>query len=351
MTSHLPALRHVDRWIVAPIAFSLVILLAACGGSSDGGEVTASTRPSVTASSVVEDAATSTSVEPSDGAESTAAPTDTPATATLDADAPELGRVVALAEEFVLADLLALGITPVASTATVDAAGFQGLDEFDTSGIEILPQTTLSLEYLASLQPDTIVTLQFWVDQVGADVLEGIAEVIVIPDGLAAAEQIVVLGDLLGRPEHAAATLTELTDAQREATEQVEAGCSVSLATVYPGPTVAAFVDGPWPIPTAIQTVGCEIIPGPDVATPDANGRAWLSEEQLGLLDQAVLVLMQNETVEGEGDALREITSSPLWSTLPAVQADDVMVVDRLGYPGAAGLTRFYEELPSIVQP
>jgi ABC-type Fe3+-hydroxamate transport system substrate-binding protein len=58
---------------------------------------------------------------------------------------------------------------------------------------------------------------------------------------------------------------------------------------------------------------------------------------------------MQNESVEGEQDALTEIQASPLWATLPAVQTDDVVVVDRLGYPGAPGLIRFYEELPSIV--
>jgi ABC-type Fe3+-hydroxamate transport system substrate-binding protein len=314
--------------VVVPIGFALV--LASCGSSTS------------------DDAATvPTSVDTSDVAVSTAAPTSV----AVDADAPDLGRVVALAEEFVLADLLALGVTPIASTATVDAAGFQGLDEFDTAGIEVLPQTTLSLEYLASLRPDTIVTLQFWVDQVGADVLDGIADVIVIPDGLSAADQIQALGDLIGRPEHAAAAVAELAEAERVATEEVPEGCSLSLATIYPGPSVAAFVDGPWPIPTAIQTVGCAIVPGPDVAAPDANGRAWLSPEQLGLLDQPVLLLMQNETVEGEGDALQEIRSSPLWSALPAVQAGDVVVVDRLGYPGATGLTRFYEELPSVVQP
>jgi iron complex transport system substrate-binding protein len=288
---------------------------------------------------------------PSDTVAASSVPsTDGPAAA-LDANAPDLGRVVALAEEFVLADLLALGVTPIASTATVDAAGFQGLDEFDISGIEVLPQTTLSLEYLASLQPDTIVTLQFWVDQVGADVLEGIAEVVVVPDGLSGADQIETLGELLGRPERAGEIVAELDAAAAEAAEAVAEGCTVSLASVYPGPAVAAFVDGPSQIPTAFQTVGCEILPGPDDATPDANGRAWLSEEQYGLLDQDVLVLMQSESVEGEADALAQVESSPLWATLPAVQAGDVVVIDRLGYPGATGLARLYAELPSIVAP
>lgn len=55
-------------------------------------------------------------------------------------------RVVVVGEEDLLADVLALGIEPVAATATVAEVGFQGLDEFDTSGIEVLPQTELSID-------------------------------------------------------------------------------------------------------------------------------------------------------------------------------------------------------------
>jgi iron complex transport system substrate-binding protein len=282
-------------------------------------------------------------------ATSTVTLTDDAEPIVLDAEAPKLGRVVSLAEEFILADLLALGIEPVASTATVDAVGFQGLDGFDTSAIEVLPQTTLSLEYLASLQPDTMVTSQFWIDQVGADVLQGIADVVVIPDGLSGAERIQALGELVGRPEQAAQVARDVAAAQATAAEQVGGDCRVSLATIYPGPTVAAFVDGPSELPSAFESVGCELVPGPEVAPPDGNGRAWLSEEQLGLLDGPTLVLMQNDSVDGESDALAAITSSAIWRTLPAVAADGVVVVDRLGYPGAQGLIRFYGEVARIV--
>ncbi len=142
-------------------------------------------------------------------AATTALPTVPDTTANLDPDERELGRVVSLAEEYILGDLLELDIEPVASTATVDAVGFQGLDEYDTS-IEVLPQTTLNLEYLASLQPDTIVTLQFWIDQIGHGVLDAIADVIVIPDELSGAERSEALGDLVGRPERGAAVSAEL---------------------------------------------------------------------------------------------------------------------------------------------
>ncbi len=267
----------------------------------------------------------------------------------LDAGAPDLGRVVSLAEEFVLADLLALGITPVASTATVDAVGFQGIEQHDTSAIEVLPQTTLNLEHLAALRPDTIVTLQFWVDQIGAGVLDSMATVIVIPDGLSAAEEIAALGKLVGRPEHAAKLVAEIDAARTAAIAAVGTGCTLSLAAVYPGPSVAAFVDGPWAIPESFQAVGCSLIPGPNEAAPDRNGRAFLSDEQLGLLSQPLLVLMQNDHVEGESASLEQVMATPIWKTLPAVNGGRVVVVDRLGFPGAEGQVRFYRQLPGIL--
>ena len=212
----------------------------------------------------------------------------------------------------------------------------------------MLPQTTLSLEYLASLQPDTIVTLQFWVDQVGDGVLEGIADVVVIPDGLSGVAQIEALGELVGRPERAAQVAAEIVEAREAAAAQLAGECSVSLATIYSGPSVAAFVEPVWAIPTAFADLGCELVPGPDAASPDGNGRAFLSNEQLGLLSERPLVLMQNESVEGETAAIDEITSNALWQNLPAVAAGEVAVIDRLGYPGAPGLIRLYGEIPEL---
>ena len=39
--------------------------------------------------------------------------------------------------------------------------GFQGPDEFDTEGVEVLPMTTLSLDHLAAIRPEVLITLQF----------------------------------------------------------------------------------------------------------------------------------------------------------------------------------------------
>jgi ABC-type Fe3+-hydroxamate transport system substrate-binding protein len=59
-------------------------------------------------------------------------------------------------------------------------------------------------------------------------------------------------------------------------------------------------------------------------------------------------VLLQSDTVEGESAAVDAIEASPLWAQLPAVQADQVVVFDRLGYPGATGQIRFLEDFTAL---
>lgn len=73
----------------------------------------------------------------------------------------------------------------------------------------------------------------------------------------------------------------------------------------------------------------------------------YLSFEQLGRLSAPQMILLN--TVEGEDASLAEVEADPLWRQLPAVQADRVTELDRLGYPGIAGLTRLYRELADIV--
>lgn len=344
-------LRH-SRALVVLVAGALTV--AACGGSDDDSSdaptaETATRSPDATV--VPEITADAPEPAATDVPTPEAQPNDTNAPdADLDPDAPDLGRVVALAEEFLLADVLTLGVEPIASSATVETAGFQGLDDFDTSGIEVLPMTTLSIEYLASLQPDTIITLQFWLDEIGADLLEGMADVVVVPDGLYGAERLTAMGELLGRPEHAAAGITEYDAALAQAQARIgDDDCEVSLATIYSGPSVAAFVAGPWEIPSSILATGCELDPDADDAAPDGNGRAWLSLEQLGMLDSETLILLQTDAVDGEADSIAEVEANPLWTTLPAVQADQVVVFDRLGYPGLHGQIRFLDEFSALM--
>lgn len=336
-----------------------LVAATGCGGGGDD-----SSEP--TSASSVESSAPSTDVETSaTDADSTVATGDTAApdtevpdtsvadtaVATTAADDPLANtRVVVLAEEFMLADVMALGIRPIASSVSVTEAGFQGLDEFDTSGIEVLSMTELSLEYLASLRPDLIITLQFWADQAGGDALSGMADLLIVPDGLTIPERLTFLGEELDREDVAADVIADLEAAKAAAAEAVPDDCTVSLAAIYPGPSPAAFVAGPWEIPTSILATGCALDPDPSVAEPDQNGRVYLSMEQLGILDAPMIVLLQSETVDGEDQSVEEIMADPLWKTLPAVQDDNVVIFDRLGYPGATGQIRFLSEFAALFE-
>ena len=124
------------------------------------------------AAAVDDDPATATGA-----ATATPSPTSAPTTTTA-APTRDLGRVVVLAVEFMLADVMSLGIEPFASTASVAEVGFQGLDGFDTAAIEAMPMTTLNLEQLAAMEPDTIIiSRQFWIDQIGEEQLGGLGDV------------------------------------------------------------------------------------------------------------------------------------------------------------------------------
>ena len=193
-------------------------------------------------------------------------------------------RVVALGEEFLLADLLALGIEPVASTATTADAGFQGVDDYDTADIQPLPSTEPNFERLASLRPDTIVAAQFVIDALGREQFDALGDLVVVPTA-GGAEQLEILGKEFGREEQAAALRERLEDAEAGAAGTAPSGCEVSLATVYPGPAPAAWVSQPNAAAVALEDMGCTLSPSTDDADPDGAGRVRLSLEQLGMLD------------------------------------------------------------------
>lgn len=303
----------------------------AAGDEPDGPHGDASTTTAARADTTVE-AAGPRSVEHARGA--TQVPAD-----------PQ--RVVALGEEFLLADLLALDVPVVASTATVPDAGFVGVDPARTEGIEPLSATEPDLEGLAALDPDLLVVTAFVWDEVGGELLGRIAPTIAVGGDDWRADV-----ELLGAAFGAETTATGALDAYDRAAADGRAalgGTEVSLATIYPGPSPAAWVDGPSNVPAVLLDLGVTLVPGGDAVADARNGRAFLSLEQLGLLDAPSLVLSQSDLVEGESDAVDAIADTPLWPTLPAVAAGEVVTVDRLGYPGVEGRTRLATELTTLL--
>ena len=258
----------------------------------------------------------------------------------------ETPTVLALGEEYLLADLLTLGIRPIASTANVVLdEGFAGLGEFDTEGIEALPSNEPNLERLAGYRADVVVANTFVADYLGREVLEGLGgELVVVPDDHA--ERILALGNTFDRRSEAEAALADLDEAIAAGAATLNAGGrAVSVATVYPGSTVAAWVDGPIDVPATLLAMGFTLRPGATDVEGDEGGRLYLSNEQLDVLDADTLVALQSDLVAGEPEALEAMADDPLWSGLPAVASGKVVTVDRLGYPGIAGRRRLVDDL------
>lgn len=262
--------------------------------------------------------------------------------------APPAPRVLLLGEEYLLADTLALGITPIASTATVAAAGFIGI-EHDTAGIEVLENTDTDLESLVALDTDVVVAAQYVVDSLGAEALAPYGELTVVPDGSTNEEVLAILADLFDRQTEADALLGRLDEARERARAEIPPQ-EVSVAAIYPGPSVAVFVDGPWAVPQALLDAGCTLVPGAD-EPHDEDGRVYLSLENLDLIAGPTLLLMVSEAVEGEPAAIAQMQDDPLWSELPAPAAGRVHQLDRLGYPGVEGRIRLVDDLIDILAP
>lgn len=256
-------------------------------------------------------------------------------------------RVLLLGEEYLLADALALGITPIASTATVSEVGFIGVDQHDTSGIQVLDATDQDLEPLVALDTDVVVAAQYVADALGTEALEPFGEVTVVPDGSTPVEVLDILAGVFDRQAEADELKARLADAEARAAEEIPPQ-EVSVAAIYPGPSPAVFVDGPWAVPQTLLDAGCTLVPGSD-EPHDEDGRVYLSLENLDLIAGPTLILMQSEAVEGEAAAIEQLQADPLWSELPAPAADRVHTLDRLGYPGVEGQVRLIDDLIELL--
>ncbi|MAT01943.1 MAG: hypothetical protein CL421_02630 [Acidimicrobiaceae bacterium] len=252
-----------------------------------------------------------------------------------------LGRIVVLGEEFLLADVLAMGVTPTAATATLDGH-FTGIVR-DTSMIQPLPSTEANYELLASLDPDLIIITQNLANYINIDLLTEIAstEVLTSDDWR---QQVIELGQVLDTPQRAEDLLTEYDSVIAESKIDITEGMEVSLATIYSGITIAAWVSGPSNIPQTLLDLGVTLYPNETTYPNVRYGRTYLSIEQLSDFSSPIIVLSQSTAVEGEDQSLIDIEKNLLWKNLPAVKSGKVLTIDRLGYPGVEGRIRLIKD-------
>ena len=254
---------------------------------------------------------------------------------------PKYERVVILGEEFLLADALAMGLTPIAATATLNDR-FVGINR-NTDMIQPLPSTEANFELLASLEPDLIVATQNLIDIVSLDILEGITTTKVVTSS-DWRQQVIELGEILGTNDTADEILNEYDTLISETKQLLASDLTVSVVTIYPGNTIAVWVDGPSNIPQTLIDLGVKLSPNKNTYQNARYGRAYLSLEQISELNSPFILLSQSNEVSGENESLSEIENNPLWQNLPAVKNGDVIVFNRLGYPGVEGRMKFIKD-------
>jgi iron complex transport system substrate-binding protein len=321
----------------------LVAVMAACSSASDDtvsapveSSATSGPPPVATASATPEPTTPPTSAGPK-VIEHVYGTTEVPA---------DPQRIVALSEEFLLADLLAFGVSPIASNSN-DTSGFLGLDPAATEGIEVIPSAEFNLEALAALRPDLILAYPDYIDLVGYDLLDAVAPTVAIGTSESDwRDQLRKTAAVFGLENDAEARIAAI-DAELDDVRSVLDGQEMSVASVAPGPFIRAFTDERTQLTEIMAELGVVFVPGG--GDTDDNGRIEVSLEQLGVLSAPVLVLLQSSFVEGVDQALADVEASPLWATLPAVQDGTVVELDQLSYFGADGVAAFARDLASGV--
>ena len=224
---------------------------------------------------------------------------------------------------------LALGVQPVGAS---DWLGFGGegvgpwAEGLYDEAPEIIETLEPSLEAIAALDPDLILDTRSPATQDRYDALSAIAPTIGQPEGVGPyqttwQQQLDLVGQALGREEEAAELQAEVEQQFTEAAEanpQFE-GTEVAVGA-YTSEGFGAYVRGDTRV-DFMEALGFTN----EAAIQDLAGESFsvsLSEEQVPLLDAPLTVVFPIFV-----DAA-QITSNPLWQSLPSVQQGNALVLE-----------------------
>ncbi|MCC6703778.1 MAG: ABC transporter substrate-binding protein [Thermomicrobiales bacterium] len=263
-------------------------------------------------------------------------------------------RIVALGEEFLLADLLELGIKPAESSANF-LDGYLGIDPELTEGLTPFTLWDADLEMFVALEPDLVLVPQiYWdVDPDMFELISQMAPTVVLPSTDSWQDDFRFLASIFDLEALADEKIAELDAFTAETKEALALdGQTVTFATVYSGGTDITL----WTTPqTQIVEVGVDIglTIMPDAADfePDRIGRVYISLEQALLITGDTLIMLQTTggILPEEEQVLQEVLDSDVFKQVPAVQNGRVFTLERVGFPGQVmGRRRLLEAYTEI---
>lgn len=231
-------------------------------------------------------------------------------------------RIIAL-NEGVMANLLALGVTPVAVSdyANRDYAGYLG----DTSAIaSVGTPDGPNFEAMLALNPDLILGMPSDVDEQTRPLFEEIAPLAISPsDSADWRGTFSFAAEATGKSDRAASILGR-TEARLAAFREAYAAqaSDETIAIIRSRADSFNIYNRESFIAELVKEAGLRMPPAFDEIEP------WnsMSLENITLLTgDKLFVMVRNERESG---AFRELSASPLWQTIPAVQNDAVEIVN-----------------------
>lgn len=249
---------------------------------------------------------------------------------------------VALTSTTLAQHLWAVGMNPVAMAGDPEftTAFFEPIldfypDEVDLSSYEpIGPEGEVNLERLAAIGPELI--LSFDSDEGIYDRLSQIAPTVQIEFG-SNAEWPRVANEVyaaVGRADEGAELRQQYEAALESAPD--DAG-NVEVAFLRASEDQFT-VDGLGSAGAVMADAGYQVFEGPEIGEETPSGTVEASLESLGAVTSDVIAVPVPAQPDSPSQGVEVFEETPLWSTLPAVEAGNVLELPQIIYGGASDL-------------
>lgn len=257
---------------------------------------------------------------------------------------PEDPERVVVLDTAELDSAMTLGVTPVGAVEAVEGLGYpdylEGTEEIENVGTIEQP----NLEKIATLEPDLILSSSLRHEQIYSQLSEIAPTVFTESTGAPWRENFEKHAEALGEQEEAEQVVAEYESRLEEFKNEVEEPRpETSIVRFVPGDTRIYQKDSF--IGTILEDAG---LPRPEPQDQDEFALMNVSEEAIPEMDGDVIFT----TVYGNADetARQDITSSPLWQELDAVQNERVYEVSDDTWMLGIGYTAADEVLDDLFE-
>lgn len=251
--------------------------------------------------------------------------------------------------------LLDLGVEPVGSYDATELIGqpFHPLitDRVEAAGVEPIPAEDfqMQLEPIAALEPDLIISASVDIEAT-YDQLSQIAPTVALDfDFDEPLNNVVPIGEVVGREEQAHELVEEFEADVEDAGEGLDDPGTVSIVARFGPDDLRLYRSGNL-VGQLVEELGGEVVPTEDELALDADNplNNVISEEQLTLASGERLIVFANPGEAGDAE-VASLEEVPTYQRLPAVQSGAVLRMDVQLPFFTAGLEGVREALDELV--